>query len=144
MQELHKEAYLDISYHDDSAILRAQWKGYQSFDHATTGCRRILELARSHHPVAILNDDSLLRGLWIDAARWEARFWLPRLKREGVQRLAWVYSPARFSRISANAALSSVDPDEYGVRAFDTCDEALAWLLDRACGKPASSVLRPV
>lgn len=130
MQALHREAYLDITYFDEAAIIGAEWKGYQSFDRATAGCTRIVELARQHHPIAVLNDDSGLRGLWIDVARWEARIWLPRLKQEGVQRVAWVYSPARFSRISVNAALASVDPDAFGLRAFDTRDEALAWLLE--------------
>lgn len=129
MPELYNDAFLDISYDPDTQILHANWKGYQSFDTATAGCERILDCVKTHKVPKVLNDNTNARGLWMGAAEWAARIWFPRLKQTGMRRFAWVYSPAKFSQISTDAALSAMDPDEFGVEVFFSTDEARAWLL---------------
>lgn len=128
MQELYNAPFLDIFYDPDSQILYADWKGYQSFDTGTAGCERILEYVEKYRITKVLNDNSNVRGLWMGAAEWAARIWFPRMKQAGMQHFAWVYSPAKFSQISTDTALASMDPDAFGVEVFYNKDDALAWL----------------
>lgn len=130
MQELYNGSFLDISYDAGSHILHANWKGYQSFDSGTAGCEQILEWTKKYGAQKILNDNSHVRGLWMGAAEWAARIWFPRLKQTEMKQFAWVYSPAKFSQISIDAALAALDPNEFGLRVFWSKDEALAWLLE--------------
>jgi hypothetical protein len=128
MQDLDTAPFLDIFYDPDDQILYADWKGYQSFDTGTAGCGRILECVAKYQVSKILNDNTYVRGLWMDAAELAARIWFPRLKQAGMRRFAWVYSPAKFSRISTDAALAAMDPEAFGVEVFFTREDTVAWL----------------
>jgi len=128
MQELCNEPFLHLCLDPDQRILCAQWKGYQSFDNGVAGCHRILDEATRHGISRILNDNTLVRGLWMDAAEWAGRIWFPRLRQAGVKHFAWVCSPARFSRISMSAALAVIDDTELDLRVFQTVEEASVWL----------------
>lgn len=136
MLELVNESFLVVNYDPDTRILHASWKGYQSFDTGTKGCAQILECVKRTGAPSILNDNTETRGLWMDAAEWAARVWFPQLKQAGMRRFAWVYSPAKFSQMSTDTAMASMDPDEYGVRVFADMGGALAWL-----SQPGDSLL---
>jgi len=45
-----------------------------------------------------------------------------------MKRFAWVYSPAKFSQISADTAIALIDTEDFGVRVYHDRAEALAWL----------------
>lgn len=130
MLELCKESFLELGYDPEDRILYANWKGYPSFDSCTAGAAQMLDAIREHQVEKILNDNTQVRGLWMDAAQWGARAWFPRAQQCGMRRFAWVYSPAKFSQISANTALAHMDPEAYGVEVFFTAEEALQWLRD--------------
>ncbi len=128
MLELYSDSSIDISLDSGTCILHVNWKGYQSLNTCTRGCARVLDLMVRHKSWLILNDNTDVRGLWMVAAEWAAREWFPDMKRSGMQRFAWVYSPAKFSQISADSAMALLDPVESGVRVFHEKSAALAWL----------------
>ncbi|OWW19692.1 STAS/SEC14 domain-containing protein [Noviherbaspirillum denitrificans] len=128
MLELYSDTSLDLFLDPDSRILHACWKGYQSMNTGTQGCAHIMDMMVAHGAYRILNDNTDVRGLWMGAAEWAAREWFPRLKEAGMERFAWIYSPAKFSQISADTAMVLLDPDELGVKVFHERETALAWL----------------
>ena len=131
MLELYSDSSIDILLDSKTQILHARWKGYQSLNTGTQGCARLLDLMVRHKAFHILNDNTDVRGLWMGAAEWAAREWFPRMKESGMQRFAWVYSPAKFSQISADTALALLDPDAFGVKVFHDAAAALDWLAHR-------------
>jgi len=133
MLELYSDTSVDISYDPQTLLLHVDWKGYQSLHTGTQGCERILELMVRHNAFDILNDNTHARGLWMEPAQWAAKEWFPRMKQSGMKRFAWVYSTAKFSQISADAALVLMDAKALGVEVFQDKNAALAWL------RPASA-----
>ena len=128
MLELYSDSSIDIFLDSDTGILHVNWKGYQSLNTGTQGCARILDQMVKHKAWLILNDNTDVRGLWMAAAEWAARDWFPHMRDSGMRRFAWVYSPAKFSQISADTALALLDPAESGVRVFHEKAAALDWL----------------
>jgi hypothetical protein len=128
MLELYSDTSIDILLDSNTQILHAYWKGYQSLNTGTQGCAHVLELMIRHKAFHILNDNSNVRGLWMGAAEWAAKEWFPRMKESGMQRFAWVYSPAKFSQISADTAIALINPEEIGVKVFHDKEAALEWL----------------
>jgi hypothetical protein len=130
MLELYRDSSIEIFLDPDTHILHACWKGYQSMNTGTHGCAHVLDMMVAHKAYRILHDNSEVRGLWMGAAEWAAREWFPRMREQGMQRFAWIYSPAKFSQISADTAMALLDPDEFGVKVFREKAEALAWLAE--------------
>lgn len=128
MLELYSDTSINILLDSDTQILHAYWKGYQSMNTATQGCAHMLDLMVQHKAFHILNDNTDVRGLWMGAAEWAAKEWFPRMKESGMQRFAWIYSPAKFSQISADTAIVLLEPEEIGVKVFHDKAAALAWL----------------
>ncbi|RZI40529.1 hypothetical protein EGT07_23105 [Herbaspirillum sp. HC18] len=132
MHLLYSDPCLDIHLDPDNRILQVNWKGYLSLNSGIEGCRHIMELMEEHQAYCILNDNTEARGLWMEAAEWAARVWFPRMRQAGMQHFAWVYSPAKFSQISADTALASMDAGAFGVKMFHDKSEALGWLSQAA------------
>lgn len=128
MLELYSDTSIEISCDLQNLILHVDWKGYQSLNTGTQGCERILALMVRHNVHDILNDNTHARGLWMEPAQWAAKDWFPRMKQAGMKRFAWVYSPAKFSQLSTDAALALMDTTALGVEVFQDKDTALAWL----------------
>lgn len=132
MLELYSDTSIDILLDSDTQILHGCWKGYQSLNTGAQGCAHLLELMIRHKAFRILNDNTNVRGLWMGAAEWAAKEWFPRMKASGMERFAWVYSPAKFSQISADTAIALIDPEEIGVKVFHDKAAALEWLAPQA------------
>ena len=131
MLELYSNSSIDISLDSDTRILHANWKGYQSLNTGIQGCSHLLDQMVRHKAFQILNDNTEVRGLWMGAAEWAAREWFPRMNESGMQRFAWVYSPAKFSQISVDTAMALLEPEEFGVKVFHDKAHALDWLKQR-------------
>lgn len=128
MRSLHSDPSIDILIDESARILHVNWKGYHSLHSATRGCQHILELTSRHGTRRILNDNSEVRGLWMEAAEWAAKDWFPQLREAGMERFAWVYSPAKFSQISADTALALIDTEALGIKVFHDRASAIDWL----------------
>ncbi|HZW23565.1 hypothetical protein [Noviherbaspirillum sp.] len=132
MLELYSDSSIDLLLDPDTRILHANWKGYQSMNTGVQGCAHLHEQMVRHQVFYILNDNTETRGLWMGAAEWAAREWFPQMKASGMKRFAWVYSPAKFSQISADTAIALIDTEDFGVRVFHDRPAALAWLHEAA------------
>ena len=128
LTELFKENFIDISLDTEQSILIVDWKGYQSVSSVQQGCERMLYMMSKHDAHRILNDNTKVLGIWIGAAEWLADNWFPRMAKSGMQRFAWVYSPARFSQFSTDGTLALLDSEDYGIQTFHNRADALAWL----------------
>jgi len=129
MLALYSDPSIDILLDPETRILHANWKGYQSINTGTQGCLHLLEIMSAHKAFRILNDNTDVRGLWMGAAEWAAKEWFPRMKEAGMERFAWVYSPTKFSQISADTAIALMNPDAYGIQIFHGRKDALDWLM---------------
>lgn len=138
MLELYSDSFLDIAVERDALILHANWKGYQSMNTGTRGCECILELMARHKAYRVLNDNTNVRGLWMEVAEWAAKDWFPRMKQAGMRQFAWIYSPTKFSQLSTDVALALIDTGAHGIAVFHDREQALAWL---RAGQPAASAI---
>lgn len=121
------EPHITISYDVLEDILYVDWTGNQTKESVMDGCEKMLHYLKLHHCTKDLNDNTHVTGMWVDAARWGAESWFPRMHEAGCRLFAWVYSPDLYSKLSTDKTLS------YGIRGiviatFESEDTALAWL----------------
>lgn len=137
LQLLSESPYLRISLDVDRNLIHADWIGYQTVSSVQDGCERILELMAARSASHVLNDNTNVQGIWSGAALWVARDWFPRMRQAGMGRFAWVYSPARFSRISTDMTLAELGEAAPYIKVFDDIELALAWLDETDARLPA-------
>jgi hypothetical protein len=125
---LFSESYLRISVHPERHLLYGEWIGYQTVGSVQDGCNRMLALMQEYQAYKVLNCNEQVLGIWAGAAAWVATNWFPRMRSAGMLRFAWVYSPSRFSQISADTTLSLLDSNTHGIKVFYDRIEAMAWL----------------
>lgn len=130
--EVHGEILFSAHYIaiavEPNGILRANWKGFQTINTVMEGCDNILALMTAHRCFHILNDNTLVQGIWGSAASWLAGTWFPQMQASGMKRFAWVYSPAKFSQYSTDGTMALMNSDDLNVRVFNTEAEARHWL----------------
>lgn len=85
--------------------LLADWVGEQTEATVMDGCEKILKFLTDYHCVKLLNDNTLVTGLWSDAAQWVALNWVPRMVHAGCRFIAHVYSPDIFAKLSVHKAI---------------------------------------
>lgn len=128
LAKLFSSDFVDITFLSATKQLHANWKGYQTDASIHEGSERMLDLMRTYSAYDVLNDNTNVVGIWINAAEWLALDWFPRMKAAGMQRFAWVYSPYRFSQVSTDSTISMLDPLALGIKVFATKPDALHWL----------------
>ncbi len=124
---LYKEANIEISYTATGKWLYVNWIGFQTVQSVKDGCGKILEYMISEACTKILNDNTLVEGMWSGAAKWGADIWFPTLREHGLQAFAWIYSPSMLSRLSTDKTLTHAHQPSY-IQTFDDPEEAKAWL----------------
>ena len=120
--------FVDISYDRSNHWIDANWKGYQSDASVKEGCELLLEAMTTYQVAKVLNDNRQVQGIWTGVADWLARDWFPRMRTAGMKKFALIYSPSRFSQLSADAAMLLFDPDGQDVAGFYSENTALTWL----------------
>lgn len=128
---LLEEDFVDIAYDGEVHCLYANWKGYQTDTSVKTGVNCLIDLMRERQVFKILNDNTNTLGIWTGVASWLAFDAFPRAQHGGMQSLAHVYGPSRFSRISFDAALLLLNFSSKDIKAFDDVASAKAWLKSR-------------
>jgi hypothetical protein len=96
---------LTISYDYSNDWLYLNWHGNLDDDSVMQGALKLLELLRQERCVKVLNDNTNITGLWADAAKWGSDVFFPMLYEAGCRYFSWVYSPERFSQLSAELAV---------------------------------------
>lgn len=111
---------------NDHGWLYADWIGVQSANELMEGCERIFRLLQSRQATSLLNDHTRIEGIASSAAEWAGREWLPRMRRAGLQRCAWVRSPSGHAQLAGEEALRFAPLGS--AQLFWTIGEAEAWL----------------
>ena len=123
---LRQETYIEVFFNDSYNWIYANWIGFQTTDSVKSGCMHILETMVEKSCRKILNDNTLVEGMWSGAASWGADFWFPKLREEGLEKFAWVYSPSMLSKLSTDKTLSLM-PVSF-IQTFYNLEDAKAWL----------------
>ncbi|TGE27334.1 SpoIIAA family protein [Hymenobacter metallicola] len=106
LQEL---PYLDVYYDYTNEWIYAEWRGEITFERAQEGGEVVLQLVQLEHATKLLNDNSQVTGMWLEAPEWRQMNVFPRLHTAGLSYVAWVYSPDLYSRFSVDRAISAVN-----------------------------------
>jgi hypothetical protein len=123
---LFQEKYIQIIYNSDEHWLYVNWLGFQTVKSVMEGCEKMLVCLREKSCQKVLNDNTLVDGIWSGAARWGADNWFPRMRQAGLEWFAWVYSPSVLSKLSTDKTLSLMQPDF--IQTFYDLEEAKLWL----------------
>jgi PAS domain S-box-containing protein len=126
-QTYYEGSFIRIHYQKEKHYLDVEWIGYQNYDSVVKGCGIMMDLMQKNNCYHVLNDNTLVKGNWSEAADWGSSVWFPAMAEAGLKRFAWIYSPSTFSRIAANKSLPS-DYEAVRVAFFNNKEAALGWL----------------
>lgn len=124
---LTTKSHITISYNLLDDVLYADWTGNQTKESIIDGCENILHYLQRYRCSKVLNDNTHVTSIWVDASEWVAVDWFPRMHEAGCRLFAWVYSPNVYSQLSADKTL------QYGIKGviattFQSRENAAAWL----------------
>ena len=123
----YRDNHLEIKYNKGKQILYADWKGFQTFETVQKGCMLMLDLLSKNKCCKVLNDNTNVKGTWSEAADWVSEQWFPMMEEAGLTHFAWIYSPAKFSQLSANKS-ADVKSTSVQIRFFHIPIHAELWL----------------
>lgn len=124
---LYDVPFLTISYDYADDWLLLDWHGNLDDDSVMAGALQLLELLKQERCTKVLNDNTNVTGLWADAARWGSDVFFPMLYEAGCRYFAWVFSPERFSQLSAELAVQRTTAG-IGIMTFRDLSPAAEWL----------------
>ncbi len=130
-KQLYESPGIDISYDPDNEWLYVNWKGFQLVQSVKDGCEKMLEFVIEYNCSKVLNDNTLVKGIWAGAAEWGATDWFPRMKKAGVKQFAWIYSPSFFSKMSTDLTLQASSEELLEgdfIKTFFDIEDAENWL----------------
>ncbi|WP_347160369.1 hypothetical protein [Pontibacter chitinilyticus] len=124
---LFRNNFIAIEFQHEDDWMYVNWRGFVSHHDVVDGCEEMLRLVKERQITAILNDNTLVEGMWSGAAKWGGEVWFPALRTAGLQRFAWIYSPSVLSRLSTDKTLRHTKSPDY-IKVFDDIDLAKDWL----------------
>ncbi|WP_426061216.1 hypothetical protein [Hymenobacter sp. B1770] len=127
LQTLYDAPTLTISYDHVNNWLYMDWHGALSDEAVMAGALKLLELLKQENCHKVLNDNTRITGLWADAAKWGSDVFFPMLYEAGCRYFSWVYSPERFSQLSAQLAAERTSAG-ITIMTFQNLDTAAEWL----------------
>jgi hypothetical protein len=127
LQTLYDVPTLTISYDYAHDWLYLDWHGALDDDSVMAGALKLLELLKQEKCSKVLNDNTHITGLWADAAKWGSDVFFPMLYEAGCRHFFWVYSPERFSQLSAQLAVEHTTAG-ITIMTFKSFDTASEWL----------------
>lgn len=126
-QTLYDAPTLTISYDFANDWLYMDWHGPLDDESVMAGALKLLELLKQQNCRKVLNDNTHITGLWADAAKWGSDVFFPMLYEAGCRYFAWVYSPERYSQLSAQLAVVHTTAG-ITIMTFHNRDSAAEWL----------------
>ncbi|GAA4028174.1 hypothetical protein GCM10022409_10300 [Hymenobacter glaciei] len=118
---------LTISYDYTDEWLYLDWHGSLDDDTVMAGALKVLELLQQERCTKVLNDNTRITGLWADAAKWGSDVFFPMLYDAGCRYFSWVYSPERYSQLSAELAVEQTAAGII-IMTFRDLNPAAEWL----------------
>ena len=128
LQTLYDAPTLTISYDYANDWLLMDWHGALDDESVMAGALQLLELLKQQNCHKVLNDNTRITGLWADAAKWGSDVFFPLLHEAGCRYFSWVYSPERYSQLSAQLAAERTTAG-ITIMTFQNLDTAAEWLL---------------
>jgi hypothetical protein len=119
---------LTISYDYLDDWLYLDWHGNLDDESVVAGALKLLELLPQERCAKVLNDNTRITGLWADAAKWGSDVFFPQLYEAG-----WVYSPERYSQLSAELAVQRTSAGII-IMTFRDLSTAAEWLRSMPSG----------
>lgn len=86
------EPHLTISYDNRNQWLYTDWVGAQNLRTLQLGCEQIIMHLQAEHCHKILNDNTRLSSIHVQARSWVEHGFLQQLAAAGLEYMAWVYS----------------------------------------------------
>lgn len=118
---------LTISYDYTNEWLYLDWQGELTDGAVMEGALKLLELLKQERCSKVLNDNTRATGLWADAAKWGSDIFFPMLHQAGCRYFSWVFSPERYSQLSAELAVQRTAAG-ITIMTFGSLDTATDWL----------------
>lgn len=131
-------AFISI-YLYDTHVIHADWTGYVSVAQVKEGCEQILLSMRENKCALLINDNRKVKGTWTQAIKWLEEDYLPRLVKENLKKIAFLYSPELSARYSVNRLLEVYD--QYEGQAFEEFDAAAKWITEQSLDESHKVVL---
>ncbi len=126
---LYRADCIEVSYHTEHQYLYIEWIGSLNLHLVRQHGEKVLSLLSKKGCTKILNNNTLVRGPWLDACPYLAEDLLPRLKEAGLKYLAWVYSPNMYSQHSTDQTLDAANRSiKKRINIFYTVEMAQEWL----------------
>lgn len=117
---------IDIYYDSWNKWLFADWQGELTLASVQAACLELAQCVLQRPYARVLNSNAqVITNQW-EIAPWLAQDFLPFLTLAGIERLAWVCSPALRGRNSAPAISNGLPALQLAL--FDELDEAVSWL----------------
>lgn len=120
-------SHITISYNILDDVLYADWTGNQTEESVMDGCEKMLAYLKKYRCSKVLNDNTHVTSIWVDASEWVGVDWFPRMHAAGCKLFAWVYSPNVYSRLSTDKVLQ-YDLKSVIATTFQSKQNAEAWL----------------
>ena len=129
MNTLLSDSHITIQLDPETNILYADWTGDQTKESVQDGCEKMLSFLKQHHCTKVLNDNTHVTSIWLEAAWWVAVDWFPRMHEANCQLFAWVNSPNALGQLSIDETLKF---EVIGVNVHTFLNRHLAeeWLKD--------------
>lgn len=127
LQTLYDAPTVTISYDYAHDWLYLDWHGALDDESVMAGALKLLELLKQQNCHKVLNDNTRITGLWADAAKWGSDVFFPLLHEAGCRYFSWVYSPERYSQLSAQLAAERTTAG-ITIMTFQKLDTAAEWL----------------
>ena len=123
----YQEIDVTVSWDPINKWLSVDWRNVPSQQTVINGCEAMLKLLIAKQATLVFNDNGQITGTWVRASKWVAEKWFPRMIAAGLEKFAWIESPA--STLSVISAKRSASKNKEGViRLFKDKSEAENWL----------------
>ncbi len=125
MEVLLKRKSIIVEYHPEGNYFYFNWIGYHNKDSIIATGKELLQEFVAKDSSKIINDNTMVKGPWQQAAEWTASEWFPAMEKAGLKKFAWIFSKDIFAELSAQKAM----PDAGYVKSFDNPELAKEWIL---------------
>lgn len=125
----YQDSHITLTYNADRKQIEADWTGFQNIDSVKHGCMKMLGMINTHQCSKLVNDNRNVLGTWSDASEWVGEVYFPMMEQLGLKYIAWVFSPSKFSQLSAKKSLD-VAVSKVITRFFTDIVEAEQWIAE--------------
>lgn len=125
-ETLYKNEFSEFLIDNNSNILLVRRLGYLTDKKIKDSLERTLLEIKERKCTKIMSDMQEIKGTWTSTNDWIAKDWFPRALAEGMQFIAYVYSPDIFAKFALNDLVKKLQNGTMQI--FKDFDEAYNWI----------------